>query len=91
MRIIVAFILALQGFAAAAAEIKVISAGGMRPLLDQLAPQFERASGHKVALRFVGGAMIKQEVDAGAAFDVVIAQASMLDDFIKAGKVVLKP
>jgi molybdate transport system substrate-binding protein len=82
----VAVVLA-QSFAAGAAEIKVLSAGGMRPVLDQLAPQFERASGHKVALRFVGGAVLKQEVDAGAAFDVVIAQASVLEDFIKAGKV----
>ena len=76
-----------QTFAAGAAEIRVLSAGGMRPVLDELAPQFERASGHKVALRFVGGAVLKQEVDAGAAFDVVIAQASVLEDFIKAGKV----
>ena len=76
---------------AGAAEINVLSAGGMRPVLVELAPQFERASGHKVALRFVGGALIKQEVDAGAAFDVVIAQASMLEDFIKAGKVAAAP
>jgi molybdate transport system substrate-binding protein len=84
---IAATILLAQGFVAGAAEIKVLSAGGIRPPLEELASQFERASGHKVALRFVGGAVLKQEVEAGAASDVVIAEATVLDEFIKAGKV----
>jgi molybdate transport system substrate-binding protein len=84
---IAATILLAQSFAAGAAEIKVLSAGGIRPPLQELASQFERASGHKVALRFVGGAVLKQEVEAGAASDVVIAEATVLEEFIKAGKV----
>ena len=82
-----ALILALQSFAAGAAEINVVSSGGIRPPLDELAPQFERASGHKVALKFVVGARVKQEVEAGA-FDVVIAPTNTFEDLIKAGKVV---
>jgi len=80
-------VLALQGFAAGAAEINVVSSGGIRPPLDELAAQFERASGHKVALKFVVGARVKQEVEAGA-FDVVIAPTNTFEDLIKAGKVV---
>ena len=83
---IAATILLAQSFAAGAAEIKVLSAGGIRPPLEELVPQFERTSAHKVALRFVGGALMKQELEAGTAFDVVIAEASVLDEFIKAGK-----
>ena len=83
---IAATILLAQVPVVSAAEIKVLSAGGIRPPLEELAAQFERASGHKVALRFVGGALMKQELEAGAAFDVVIAEASVLDEFSKAGK-----
>ena len=84
---VAATILLAQSLAAGAAEIKVLSAGGIRPPLEELARQFERTSGHKVALRFVGGAILKQEVEAGASSDVVIAEATVLDEFIKAGKV----
>jgi molybdate transport system substrate-binding protein len=83
---IAATILLAQSFAAGAAEIKVLSAGGIRPPLEELASRFERTSAHKVALRFVGGALMKQELQAGSAFDVVIAEASVLDEFLKAGK-----
>ena len=87
-RVAIAAAVALsQTFAAGAAEITVLSAGGIRQPLEELAPQFERTSGHKVALRFVGGAMMKQELQAGAGFDVLVADAGVLDDFIKAGKV----
>jgi molybdate transport system substrate-binding protein len=84
---IAATFLLVQSTAAVAAEIKVLSAGGIRPPLEELASQFERSSGHKVALRFVGGAVLKQEIGSGAASDVVIAEANVLDEFVKAGKV----
>jgi molybdate transport system substrate-binding protein len=83
---IFALILALQGFAAGAAEIQVLSAGGVRPPLDELLAQFERASGHKVAVKYVGGPTVKREIDAGAAFDVAISNAAVIDELIKAGK-----
>ena len=76
-----------QTFTVQAAEIVVISAGGIRPPLEELIPQFERASGHKVAIKFVGGPAVKSEVDAGGAFDLVIAPPNVIDDLIKAGKV----
>lgn len=80
-------ILLSQVPAAAAAEIKVLSAGGIRPPLEQLIPQFESASKHKVAIKFVGGPTVKREVDAGSAFDLVIAPPEVLEDLVKAGKV----
>ena len=72
---------------AGAAEVKVLSAGGIRPPLEELAPQFERASGHKVALKFVGGPAIKRELEAGGAFDLVVAPPDVIDDLIKSNKV----
>ena len=39
-------LLVAQGLTAEAAEVKVIAGVGMRPVLVELAPQFERATGH---------------------------------------------
>ena len=69
-----------------AAEIKVLSAGGIRPALDSLIPQFEKASGHKVAAKFVGGPAIPQELNAGAMVDLVIAPPNVIDGLIKEKK-----
>jgi len=72
---------------AGAAEVKVLSAGGIRPPLEQLASQFQGSSGHKVVLRTVGGPAIKKEVEGGADFDVVIAPPEVIEELIKSGKV----
>lgn len=84
---IAALILLVPSFVAGAAEISVLSAGGIRPALDELVPQFERTSGHKVAIKYVGGPVIKREIDAGGAFDVVISNTSSIDELVKAGKI----
>jgi molybdate transport system substrate-binding protein len=73
--------------AAQAAEIKVISSVGVKTALEVLAPQFERASEHKVKLVFGTSVPLKRQVDAGETFDVVILTPAMLEDLAKQGKV----
>ena len=82
---LVAFLLQLP--AAIAAEISVLSAGGIRPALEELASEFQRSTPQKVALRFVGGAMMKQELQSSSAFDVIVAEGNVIDESIKAGKI----
>ena len=45
-------VLSLSGVAADAAELKVLSAIAMTPVMEDLAPKFERATGHKLAITF---------------------------------------
>ena len=52
----------------AAAEIKVISSVGVKTVLEELAPQFERASEHKVKITFGTAVPLKRQIDAGEAF-----------------------
>ena len=73
-----------------ATEIKVICSGAMRPALEELAPQFERASGHKLAISFAGTNVIRDRVQAGEAVDVIILAAPALDELIKQGKLAAK-
>ena len=74
-----------------AADIKVLSSGAIRPALEELAPQFERASGgHKLAIAWAGTNVIRDRVKAGETFDVVILAAPALEEAIKDGKVAAK-
>jgi molybdate transport system substrate-binding protein len=84
--IAIALLLA-QAVAARAVEINVLSGAGMRLLLEELGPQFERATGHKLATKFVPGPVVEREIEAGAAFDVAISQAAPIDKLVKAGKI----
>jgi molybdate transport system substrate-binding protein len=73
-----------------AAEIKVICSGAMRPALEELAPQFERASGHKLAISYAGTNVIRDRVQAGEAVAVIILAAPALDELIRQGKLAAK-
>jgi molybdate transport system substrate-binding protein len=72
---------------AGAAEIKVLSGTGSRAVVEELARQFERASDHKVTIRFEGNAELKRQIDAGETFDVAILNPPVIDDLIRQGKI----
>jgi molybdate transport system substrate-binding protein len=69
-----------------AAEIRLMSSVGVRPVLEELLPQFERASGHTVAVQFGTAAQMKAKIDAGEPFDVAIIGVAQVDDVVKQGK-----
>ena len=70
-----------------AVEIKVISSLATREAHRELVPQFERASGHKVATTWAGTVDIIKRISAGESYDLIIASKSTIDEFIEAGKV----
>jgi molybdate transport system substrate-binding protein len=70
-----------------AAEIKVLASAALRGTLVQLAPQFERTTGHKVTMDFAPAAVLKRRIDAGETFTIVILSPTLVDDLIKQGKV----
>ena len=79
------FILGQPG-QANAAELRVLCSNGLKAVFEELAPQFERASGHKVVVKFGLAAGFKQQIDGGEAFDVAILTPALIDDLIKSGK-----
>jgi len=72
---------------AQAAEIKVVSARGLKGAFGKLAPQFEEATGQKLVIKFGGVAASKRKVDAGETFDVVILSPTAIEDLVQRGKV----
>jgi molybdate transport system substrate-binding protein len=56
-------------------------------VFEELAPQFERASGHKINVSFGLAANFKQQIDGGqTTFDLAILTPALIDDLIKSGK-----
>jgi molybdate transport system substrate-binding protein len=73
--------------AAHAAEIKAFLTGASHRSLDALIPQFERASGHKIAGEYALPPALVKRIDAGEPFDVLILSYDV-EGLIKQGKVV---
>jgi molybdate transport system substrate-binding protein len=71
-----------------AAELKVLSGNGAKAAVQEMTAQFERQSGHKVALRFEVNAALQRKIEAGETFDAVVLNPPVLDALIKQGKVV---
>ena len=81
-------LLLAQTSLANADEIKVFSTIGVRSVVQELSPQFERATGHKLVLSFDVANALKRRIEAGGSFDLAILTAPVMDDLIKQGKIV---
>src|SRR6476619_6590364 len=73
--------------AATAAEINAFVTGAARRPYETLAPQFERATGHKLVSQFELPPTLIKKIDAGEPFDVIILSYDV-EGLIKQGKVV---
>ena len=71
-----------------AAEIKLLSAGGMRPVLGDLVSVFERTTGHIVVVSYGTGGATRDRVLNGEAVDLTILPKPLMDELLKHGKVV---
>jgi len=85
VRVVVPVVLA-QAAVAQAGEITVLSTRGMRSVVEELAPQFERTTGHKLNLTFGTTSALRRQIEAGEPFDVAILGAPFIDDLITQGK-----
>lgn len=75
------------GNIARAAEIKVMSAAAMAPVLKDIAGEFERTSGHKLVIAGdTAGAVVKRFLG-GESADVVIVTAPQIAGLVKEGKI----
>src|SRR5215471_10928406 len=71
-----------------AAEIVVLTNLGVVSAVRDLAPAFERASGHKVIVSFELGNAMLQKINSNAPADLVTQTPDVIDSLIKQGKVV---
>jgi molybdate transport system substrate-binding protein len=68
-------------------DLKILSGGAMRPLMTDLVPLFEQASGLKVAIEFRLTSVLQKEIEDGAGFDVALLPRPELDGLARAGRI----
>src|SRR5262245_65043427 len=73
---------------AAAAEIKVLTAGAFKQVLVALVPDFEKQTGHKVILENETVGALTKRIDGGEAFDVAVLTPGAVNDLTGKGKFV---
>ncbi len=73
--------------AAQGVEIKVLASVALTSALDEIAPQFERATGNKLTLGYSLIADIKKRILAGETADLIILSRPVMDDLQKADKI----
>ena len=79
--------LLLSGMANAA-DIKVLSTQATEETYRELVPQFEKASGHKVATTFTGTLGAMKRLADGETYDLLIMSGPSIDELIMGGKIV---
>ena len=62
--------------------LTVFSSNGIRAVLLELAPEFERSSGHKLAITFNPANALKEQIVRGDAFDVTILTPPVMDEMV---------
>jgi molybdate transport system substrate-binding protein len=77
-----------NGGMARAGEVTILANQGALSAVRDLAPAFEKATGHKVVVTFLQGAAMGQAINSNAPGDVVSSFFGASDDLIKRGKVV---
>lgn len=73
---------------AGAAELVVVSAGAMRAVLQQVAPEFQKKTGHTLKIEYATAGGVEQKVAADDAIDVAILTKPRVDGLVKKSKLV---
>jgi molybdate transport system substrate-binding protein len=73
--------------AAGAEEILVLSSVGIKAVVEELTPSFEKASTNDVSVTFGLASALKSRIEGGERFDVAILTPALLDELIAKGLV----
>jgi molybdate transport system substrate-binding protein len=74
-----------------AAELKLLQGNALNAVMEELGPQFEKATENKLAVTLGTSAQLKARIASGEAFDVVLLTTAALDELATAGKVADAP
>src|SRR4029077_13094084 len=74
------------GISANAAEIKVLSSNALKSALEDIGPQFEKASGHKLMMVWGAAVPLRAQIEKGEVFDAAILNTPGIDALVLQGK-----
>jgi molybdate transport system substrate-binding protein len=72
---------------AGAAEIKGLVSTALKPVIDELVPAFERATGHKLIVSYGPTGPLSKRLGDGEQADLIVVSDEGIDTLIKQGKV----
>ncbi len=67
--------------------VTVLSTVGVKAVLDEIKPAYERTTGNRLVIEYAVAAELKGRIEKGAPFDVTILTTAAIDDLEKQGKV----
>lgn len=82
----IALAMMLAPVAVEAAEVTLLLSNAVKSVFEELAPRFEQASGHKLAITYGSTNPLKARIEKGEAFDLTILGEDAIDDLIKRGR-----
>jgi molybdate transport system substrate-binding protein len=82
------FLAFAQVTTAHAAELKIWTARAMATVLNEVGPQFERTTGHKLEVTSGLPAQFIKRINAGERFDILVFSPAYIDGLIKEGKII---
>ena len=91
LRLFLALACGLAAHLAAAADLKVLTAGALKPVLVALQPAFERQTGNKLMIVNDTAGGLQKRVIAGEPFDLVFSSRPSLLAMSQAGKLASEP
>ncbi len=87
----VGLILPILSAHAQAADVILLEGNALNAVMEELGPQFEKASGNKIVATLGTSAQIKAKVESGEAFDAALLANGTLEELTKAGKFAASP
>jgi len=74
--------------AAGAVEMTLLCSNALKPVIEEMVPPFEKATGHKLKVTYGSSGVLQAQIEKGDAFDVAILGVGAADDLVKNGKLV---
>jgi len=72
----------------AMSDIKLMSSGGLKGVISELAGAFEEASGQKLSAVFGPPTAVKTRIESGEPVDVAVMSAALIDDLVRQGRLI---
>jgi len=86
--VVTALLVLASALPAAAAEVRLLSAGAVKPVVPGLIETFQKETGHTVKIDYETAGGVKRKIEAGEKFDVMIATDTVVDALMKSKHVV---
>jgi molybdate transport system substrate-binding protein len=79
---------ALATSAASSAELKIFGSRVTKMIVEDIGPQFERTTGHRLVVLTDVAAVMKRRIEAGESFDLAVLVNFQTDDLIRKGNLI---